>query len=158
MIDENLLKMVSEELKKRHLTVATAESCTGGLLAHTLTNISGSSEYFGRGVVTYSNQAKVELLGVSPKVLEEHGAVSEQTARTMAVEIRKRSNADIGVSTTGIAGPTGGTKDKPVGLVYIGVATSKNVKVKRFNFSGDRLGNKESTCNAALKLILESIS
>jgi nicotinamide-nucleotide amidase len=158
LIDENLLKMVSEELKKRHLTVATAESCTGGLLAHTLTNISGSSEYFGRGVVTYSNQAKVELLGVSPKVLEEHGAVSEQTARTMAVEIRKRSNADIGVSTTGIAGPTGGTKDKPVGLVYIGVATSKNVKVKRFNFSGDRLGNKESTCNAALKLILESIS
>lgn len=157
MIKEELLKRVAEELKKHNLHVATAESCTGGLLAHTLTNISGSSEYFGTGVVTYSNKAKVDLLGVSEETLKEYGAVSEQTAREMAVGIRKRSGADIGISTTGIAGPTGGTKEKPVGLVYIGISTSEKEEVKRFNFSGNRIENKESTCNAALELLLENI-
>ena len=158
MVDTQLLNKISDELKKQHRTVATAESCTGGLLAHILTNISGSSEYFDRGVVSYSNRAKTELLGVREETLEEYGAVSKQTAKAMAIDIKERSNTDIGISTTGIAGPTGGTKEKPVGLVYIGIATSKKIEVKRFIFSGDRLQNKENTCNEALKLLLESIT
>lgn len=157
MLDRQLLNKVSDELKKHHLSVATAESCTGGLLAHTLTNISGSSEYFDRGIVSYSNQAKIELLGVPEQTLKQHGAVSKQTAKAMAIGIRERSNVDIGISTTGIAGPTGGTKEKPVGLVYIGIASLKNVKVKKFIFSGDRMRNKESTCNAALEMLLENL-
>lgn len=157
MRDRQLLNKVSDKFKKHHLSVATAESCTGGLLAHTLTNISGSSEYFDRGIVSYSNQAKIELLGVPEKTLQEYGAVSEQTAKAMAIGIKERSNVDIGISTTGIAGPTGGTKEKPVGLVYIGIASSKNVTIKKFIFSGDRSQNKESTCNAALEMLLENL-
>jgi nicotinamide-nucleotide amidase len=157
LIDKQLLNKISDKLKKQHLSVATAESCTGGFLAHILTNISGSSEYFDRGVVTYSNQAKIELLGVQEKTLQDYGAVSEQTAKTMAIGIKERSNVDIGISTTGIAGPTGGTKEKPVGLVYIGIASSKNVNVKKFIFSGNRLQNKESTCKVALEMLLENL-
>ena len=158
MIDEHILKNVSDHLKRKNLTIATAESCTGGLLAHLLTNISGSSEYFDRGVITYSNKSKMELLGVRQKTITEYGAVSKQTARTMAVCIRKKANVDIGISTTGIAGPTGGTKEKPVGLVYIGIATSKNVDVQRFVFSKDRLQNKEKTCYKTLELLLKTIN
>jgi len=153
-----LLNKVSDELKKHHVTIATAESCTGGLIAHMLTNISGSSEYFDRGVISYSNVSKIELLGVSEKILTGFGAVSEQVARAMAEGIRKRARVDIGVSTTGIAGPTGGTKEKPVGLVYVGIATRNDVLVKRFVFSGDRLQNKELACDAALSLVLEAIT
>ncbi|MDH7517154.1 MAG: CinA family protein [Candidatus Thermoplasmatota archaeon] len=155
MIDEKLLENVSAKLKKSGLTIATAESCTGGLIAHTLTNISGSSDYFDRGVVSYSNRSKVELLGVPEELIKQYGAVSEQVAKAMAEGIRKKSKVDIGVATTGIAGPTGGTKDKPVGLVYIAVSTTDNTVVKRFQFSGNRLKNKESTCNAALNMILD---
>jgi len=157
VINLQLLNKVSDELKNQNLTIATAESCTGGLLAHTLTNISGSSEYFERGIISYSNKSKMELLGVPEKTLKEYGAVSEQAAKAMVIGIKERSNVDIGISTTGIAGPTGGTKEKPVGLVYIGIATSKKVEVKRFVFSGDRLQNKENTCIAALELLLENI-
>jgi nicotinamide-nucleotide amidase len=158
MINSTLLTKVSNELKKQHLIMATAESCTGGLFAHLLTNISGSSSYFDRGVVTYSNKAKTELLGVPKDLLQRYGAVSEQTAEAMASGIRERAAVDIGIATTGIAGPTGGTKEKPVGLVYIGISTKKKVIVKRFLFSGDRLANKESTCNAALELLFETIA
>lgn len=158
VVDSHLLNKISDELKKRNLTVATAESCTGGLLASSLTDVPGSSEYFDRGIISYSNQSKMELLGISEEILKEHGSVSEQTAKAMAVNIKERSNVDIGLSTTGIAGPTGGTKEKPVGLVYIGIATSKKTDVKRFIFSGDRLQNKESTCNATLQLLLETIT
>jgi len=158
LVDMKLLNKVSDELKKHHMTIATAESCTGGLLAHILTNISGSSEYFDRGVITYSNVSKIELLDVPEKILTDFGAVSEQVARAMAEGIRKRARVDIGVSTTGIAGPTGGTKEKPVGLVYVGVATHDTVSVKRFLFSGDRLQNKERACDATLSLVLEAFS
>jgi len=158
MRDERILKNVSDQLRKNNLTVATAESCTGGLLAHLLTNISGSSEYFDRGVVTYSNKSKVELLGISQETIEEYGAVSKQTARAMAIGIKEQANVDIGISTTGIAGPTGGTKEKPVGLVYIGIATSRKTEVKRFLFSKDRLQNKEKTCYKALEFLLETIT
>lgn len=158
MIDESLLNTISNKLKKKNLSIATAESCTGGLLAHLLTNISGSSEYFERGVVTYSNISKIELLGIPKETIKEYGAVSEETAKAMAIGIKERSNVDIGISTTGIAGPTGGTKEKPVGLVYIGIATSKNTQVKRFIFSEKRVQNKERACNETLKFLLDTIN
>ena len=135
--------------------VATAESCTGGLVSHSLTNTSGSSDYFDRGVISYSNESKSEMLGVPEKILNEYGAVSEQVAKAMAEGVRTRSNVDIGLATTGITGPTGGSKDKPVGLVYIAVSTSKDTMVKMLRFSGDRLENKESTCNAAFQMLLD---
>lgn len=158
MIDENLVKIISNRLTQLNISIATAESCTGGLLAHLLTNISGSSKYFERGVVTYSNKSKIELLGVNKDLIERYGAVSEETAKFMAQGIKNKSNVDIGISTTGIAGPTGGTKEKPVGLVFIGIATSKNIIVKRFILSKNRLKNKELTCNESLKFLLEIIS
>ena len=158
LVDRKLVNKVSDELKKHQVTVATAESCTGGLLAHTLTNISGSSEYFDQGVITYSNKAKIKLLSVPEGLINRHGAVSEEVAAAMAQAIQQHASVDYGLSTTGIAGPTGGTKEKPVGLVYIAIATKDSVVVKRCLFSGDRLSNKESSCTAALELLLELLS
>ena len=158
MIDENKLKIISDLLKKNHITIATAESCTGGLIAHTLTNISGSSEYFDRGFITYSNNAKIELLDVPRILLEKHGAVSKEVAEAMAKGVRTKSNVDIGISTTGIAGPTGGTIEKPVGLVYIAISSNDKPVVKQFYFSGNRLQNKENTCNAALQMLYDLIN
>jgi len=140
------------------MTIATAESCTGGLLAHTLTNVSGSSDYFICGVISYSNTAKIQLLGVSEQLLKKHGAVSKEVAAAMAKAIRQHAQVTFGLATTGIAGPTGGTKDKPVGLVYIAISTMNTVVVKQFLFSGDRNTNKESSCTAALELLLETLS
>ena len=158
MIDEKILGNVSAELKKQGLTIATAESCTGGLIAHSLTNVSGSSDYFDRGVVSYSNASKIELLDVPDDLIRKYGAVSEQVAEAMANGVRKKSKVDVGLATTGIAGPTGGTKDKPVGLVYIAIAKSDSTVVRKFLFSGNRLENKESTCNAALNMLLECLT
>jgi len=158
LVDMHLVNKVSDELKKHHVTIATAESCTGGLLAHTLTNVSGSSEYFDQGIISYSNKAKMELLGVSKELLERYGAVSKEVATAMAKGIQQRASVDYGLATTGIAGPTGGTKDKPVGLVFIGLSMNETVVVKEFRFMGDRLINKESACTEALKLLLEMIS
>lgn len=158
MVDGELLNKIYFELKRQKLTIATAESCTGGLIGHTFTNVSGSSEYFERGIISYSNKAKVELLGVSESLLKEQGAVSEEVAKTMAENVRKRSDVNIGISTTGIAGPLGGTKEKPVGLVYIGVSTEKDNIVKKFIFTGDRIQNKVSTCNVALNMLLEILT
>jgi nicotinamide-nucleotide amidase len=158
LVDIKLVNKVSDELKKHQVTIATAESCTGGLIAHSLTNVSGSSDYFDRGVICYSNTAKIELLGIRVQLLENFGAVSKQVAAAMAKAIQQRSQVDIGIATTGIAGPTGGTKDKPVGLVFIGISAKDTVVVKEFLFSGNRLANKDSTCTAALELLLETIS
>jgi nicotinamide-nucleotide amidase len=158
LVDMNLVNKVSDEMKKYQVTVATAESCTGGLLAHTLTNISGSSDYFDCGVVSYSNKAKIELLGVKEQLLKKYGAVSKEVAAAMAKAIQKHASVDYGLSTTGIAGPTGGTNEKPVGLVYIGISMNEGVVVKKFLFAGDRLTNKDSTCTAALELLLETLS
>jgi len=155
LIEQELLNKISTNLKKQKLTIATAESCTGGLLSHILTNISGSSDYFERGIVSYSNKAKMQLLGVSENLLKKYGAVSEHAAKTMAEGIRTKSNVDIGIATTGIAGPTGGSKEKPVGLVYIAISIKDDIIVKKFQFSGDRLQNKESTCNMALQMLLD---
>jgi PncC family amidohydrolase len=158
LIDKKLLNNIFSKLSKLDLIIATAESCTGGLIAHNLTNISGSSNYFDRGIVTYSNRAKIELLGVSEKIIKQNGAVSFEVAKAMAEGVRKKSKVDIGISTTGIAGPTGGTKEKPVGLVFIGVSNEKDTIVKKFQFKGNRLQNKESTCIEAFKLLLDSLN
>ena len=158
LIDGELPDKLFNMLKNQKLVIATAESCTGGLIAHTLTNISGSSEYFDRGIISYSNRAKMELLDVPENMLKKHGAVSMEVAKTMAKNVRIKSNVDIGISTTGIAGPTGGSKGKLVGLVFIAVSTEKDTVVKKFNFSGDRSQNKKSTCDAALDMLLDVLT
>jgi len=155
LIDEKLLDKVSTLLKKQKLTLATAESCTGGLIAHTLTNVSGSSDYFDRGVISYSNKAKTDLLDVPKDILKKYGAVSEQVAKAMGEGVRKKSNADIGIATTGIAGPTGGTPSKPVGLVYVALSTYNKTDVRKYLVTGNRLQNKESACNQALLLLYD---
>lgn len=142
-------------LRQRKQTLAVAESCTGGLLAHRLTNVSGSSDYFLGGVVAYSNAAKRALLGVAASVLEREGAVSEAVAREMASGVRRLFGADIGVGITGIAGPTGGTPEKPVGLVYIALAAEGVVRCERHIWPHDRLGNKEASAQRALEMLLE---
>jgi PncC family amidohydrolase len=158
LVDIKLINKVSDELKKHHLTIATAESCTGGLLAHTLTNVSGSSEYFDCGVISYSDTAKMRLLDIPEQLLKNYGAVSKEVAAAMAKAIRQHAQVNYGLATTGIAGPTGGSKEKPIGLVYIAISTKDTVVVKQFLFSGDRLTNKENTCTAALELLLETLS
>ena len=150
---ENILNSISVILMSKNLTVATAESCTGGLIGHLFTNISGSSNYYDRGVISYSNQAKIELLDVPKDLLEEYGAVSEPVAKAMAEGVRKKAKVDIGISSTGIAGPTGGTEEKPVGLVYIGLSTKNQNNVNKYVFSKDRLGNKEETAKHALLML-----
>jgi len=156
-IDGTLLNKISIILKKQNLKIATAESCTGGLIAHTLTNISGASDYFDRGVVSYSNKSKTELLGVPKKLIDKYGAVSNPVAKAMADGIRVKSEVDIGISTTGIAGPAGGTKEKPVGLVFIAISTKDNVIVKKYQFGGNRIQNKYDTCKAALDMLYDNL-
>ena len=134
-------------------TLATAESCTGGLVAQKITNIPGSSLYFTQGVVSYANQSKVRLLGVRNETLETYGAVSEQTATEMAARMKDLSGADYAISLTGIAGPDGGTPEKPVGLVYIGVAAPDGTVVSRFMFGGLRADIRERAANQALDLL-----
>lgn len=151
--DEELEESVAELLFKIGKTIAVAESCTGGMLANKLTNISGSSKYFERGVIAYSNQAKMDILNVPEATLQKFGAVSSEVAVAMAEGIKEISGADFGVSTTGIAGPTGGSKEKPVGLIYIGMATDSGSYSKRFVFSKDRMLNKERSVQAALDLL-----
>lgn len=137
----------------RQLTIALAESCTGGLLAKRLTDVPGSSAFMERGAVTYSDRSKEEMLGVPAKTLAERGAVSRETAQAMAEGIRWSAKADIGLSITGIAGPTGGTQTKPVGLVYIGLATPEGVDVKGFNFPGSRDEIRYASSQRALDLL-----
>lgn len=140
-------------LKKEHLKIAFAESCTGGLLASLITAVPGSSEVFDIGVVTYANSAKTSLLCVSNDTLDIHGAVSSQTAHEMVVGLKKLSNADICVSVTGIAGPGGGNADKPVGLVYIGFDYLNKIRIQRTVFTGTRKNIRMKTS----KYILENI-
>lgn len=140
-------------LKERGLRAVTAESCTGGLIAATLVNVPGISGQFEEGYITYSNGAKEKLLGVSHETLERFGAVSEQTAKEMALGAKKAAGADISIVSTGIAGPDGGTKEKPVGLVYLGCALADGVEVERHVFSGDRREVREASVQAALALM-----
>ncbi len=150
MIEETVGKLLIDCAR----TLATAESCTGGLVAHHITNVSGSSAYFLGGFVTYANEAKETLVGVRHDTLVAYGAVSEQTARQMAYGARQRLGADIGLSVTGIAGPTGGTSEKPVGLVYIALSAADADRCQRYVWQGNRLQNKEQSAQAALQLLL----
>lgn len=134
--------------------IATAESCTGGLVAHRIVTVAGCSEYFLGGVIAYSNALKESFLGVPRGMLEAQGAVSRETALAMARGIRAASGADVGVSTTGIAGPTGGTPTKPVGLVYIACVTPESEACEEHHFAGERLENIEYAANAALALTI----
>jgi len=141
----------------RALTVASAESCTGGLIGHSLTAIAGSSDYYLGGVISYSNRLKSQLLGVSPEALERHGAVSAQVAVAMAEGARERLGADYALSVTGVAGPGGGTAAKPVGLTYVAAAGDDRHEVRRHLWDGDRTSNQEASAAAALELLLELI-
>ena len=144
--------VVGRLLIKNRKTIATAESCTGGLIGDRLTNISGSSLYYKGGIVAYSNPVKEKTIGVKKETLDSAGSVSEETALEMARGIRNKLNADIGLSTTGIAGPKGGTKEKPVGLVYIAISYDRGEKVYRFTFTPYRKTNKLMTSQAALNI------
>jgi nicotinamide-nucleotide amidase len=154
---DTLEQVVGGLLVGRGLTLSVAESCTGGLLGHRLTNVAGSSAYFERGVVVYSNRAKQELLGVSEEILRAHGAVSGPCAEAMARGICERSGTACGLSVTGIAGPDGGTPQKPVGTVYFGVAVSGRVTSRRFRFAGDRVAVKWQSAQTALDLLRRSL-
>jgi PncC family amidohydrolase len=155
MSNEPLEVIVGQLLVQQHLTLATAESCTGGLVGHRLTNVPGSSEYFLGGIIAYANEIKERVLGVSPQTLETHGAVSAETAIEMARGARQVLGVDLAVSVTGIAGPGGGTADKPIGLVYVALAAPNFERVERFVWNQDREGNKWESAEAALQLIQE---
>ena len=148
--NQRIEDVLGEMLRERGQSISVAESCTGGLIGNLLTNSPGSSTYFLGGVVVYSNQAKVDLLDVSKKTLEEYGAVSEQTVLEMARGVRKRLHTDIGLSVSGIAGPDGGTKEKPVGTVHIGLAVEKEVFSGKYRFWGTREQIKSNTAMMAL--------
>lgn len=148
---------LGEICRSRGLTLAVAESCTGGLVMDLVTDTPGSSAYFLGGIVAYHNVVKERLLGVRAETLAEHGAVSEPTAREMAQGVRARLEADVGIAVTGIAGPTGGTPEKPVGLVYVAVSSPWGAACERHLWSGGRLENKHLSALAALRLALRHL-
>ena len=160
MTDERLVELARrlfDVCVDRGLTVATAESCTGGLVAHAITEIAGSSAYYLGGFVTYADDVKRDQLGVGAELLAAHGAVSAQVARAMAEGARTRLGTDLAVAITGIAGPGGGSDEKPVGLTYVAVADSTGGDVRRHLWSGDRSENKRDSAVAALELLLDRL-
>jgi nicotinamide-nucleotide amidase len=146
---------VARLLLSLNMTIAVAESCTGGLICHRLTNVSGSSDYLERGVVAYSNLSKIQLLGVSDQVISTHGAVSEECVRAMATGVRRLAGTDLGLSVSGIAGPTGGTPEKPVGTVYMALNYNEDVRCWNYLFEGSRGEIKEKAAEEALMRIRE---
>ncbi len=154
-MEGRLEEEVGRLLKERGLTIAVAESATGGLISNLITNVSGSSNYFKGSVISYDNEIKARILAVREETLEKYGAVSRQTGEEMAEGVRKLMNVDIGLSDTGIAGPTGATPGKPVGLFYIGLSSKKGTRVQEYLFHGDRLENKRSAAEAALRMLRE---
>ena len=155
--NDTLEETVGKLLKDRGVTISVAESCTGGLISSRLTNVSGSSEYFERGFITYSNGAKVEHLKIDEDLLIKYGAVSLEVARLMAEGVKAVSGTDIGLAATGIMGPLGGTPEKPVGMVYIGICDDKICTAKEFRFGDDRLLNKDRTSQAALEMLRRNL-
>ena len=151
--EKTLEEVIAGLLTEKKLTIAVAESCTGGLITNRLTDVSGSSDYLERGLVTYSNAAKIGMLGVPASIIEKHGAVSEETARLMAEGMRKLAGTDLGLSSTGIAGPTGGTKEKPAGTVYLALADSKQTICRHYAFRWDRSRNKHVFSETALMML-----
>ena len=154
---ERLLDQLAAALLARKQTLATAESCTGGLVGAALTNLPGSSAWYLGGVVAYANELKIRLLGVPAEILAAHGAVSLETARAMAQGARAAAAADFAVSITGIAGPAGGTPEKPVGLVFIGVAAPHGTATFKHHFSGSRAEIRQAATEAALRHLREAV-
>ena len=150
-VNEELVKVLTD----KKMTVSTAESCTGGLISKLITDVSGSSEVFGYGFVTYANEAKINILGVWDEALSQYGAVSEPVAVLMSCGARKVSKCDIAISVTGIAGPGGGTAEKPVGLVYVSLSTPDGTICRKCNFSGTREEVRRQTAEFALNLALK---
>jgi len=153
----NQAAKIITQMQQKNLMLVCAESCTGGLISALFTEISGSSKVIERGYVTYSNEAKIELLGVKKETIENFGAVSSETAAEMAKGACGNSESNVAISITGIAGPDGGSENKPVGLVYIGLCFAKNNQVRKFNFSGNRDEIRKATVTAALQIIEAAI-
>ena len=158
MLLNNKSKKIVKLLKKKKIKISFAESCTGGLLSSAITSVSGSSKVFNLGLVAYSNQSKIKVLKVSKKIIRKYGAVSEQVCFAMVKNLSKISKTNITVSITGIAGPSGGTKQKPVGLVYVGIKRGNKIKVNRYLFKNKgRLYIQKTAVNKSLDLILSFI-
>jgi len=157
-MDTELVPQIFDLLKKKGWMIATAESCTGGLIGWALTDIPGSSEFVDRGFITYSNEAKTEMLGVPADLIAQHGAVSAEVARAMAQGVLIKSRARVSVAVTGIAGPGGGTAEKPVGLVFIALGIDGRTHVFEHRFSGERSDIRINTCTAALIHLLQVLS
>lgn len=154
---QTLEEQLVQRLIAKKWTITTAESCTGGLIAGTIVNVAGASEVLNEGYVTYSNEAKMRLVNVSESSLEKFGAVSVQVAKEMAEGAAKAASSNMALSATGIAGPGGGTEEKPVGLVYIGCTLNGITKVKECRFNGNRIENRMHTVEEALKLAIEMV-
>ncbi|MCM8789578.1 MAG: CinA family protein [Candidatus Omnitrophica bacterium] len=154
---EPVINQIHKLLLKRKLTVSVAESCTGGILSNFLTYSPGSSKYFVSGIVAYSNEAKARLLSIPRRVIAKNGAVSKQVALLMAKNVRKIAQTDFGIGVTGIAGPSGATPEKPVGMVFIAVATKTKTTCKKFNFRGSRATVRKTAALKVLELLAESI-
>jgi len=155
--ETQLVRLISGLLLKRGQMICAAESCTGGLIAKTFTDLAGSSDWFERGFVTYSNEAKNEMLGVPASIIEDYGAVSEPVAAAMASGALFHSRADFAIAVTGIAGPGGGSAEKPVGTVWIATASTEQQQARLFRFDGDRAVVRQATLVAALEMLLELI-
>ena len=153
-----LCERLAQALQARGWMLATAESCTGGMIAAACTDLSGSSNWFERGFVTYSNAAKTELLGVDPALIAQHGAVSEQVARAMAFGAVRHSKAQVSVAVTGVAGPTGGTPHKPVGTVWFGFQVDGQLSSETRRFAGDRAAVRAATVEHALQTMLDLLA
>ncbi len=155
--EPDLAVQLGDLLRRRGWTLATAESCTGGLVGNLITNIAGSSDYFMGGIITYSNDAKESLLGVRRETLTQHGAVSTETVEEMARGARQALHADMAVSVSGIAGPGGGTPEKPVGLVWFGISTPTGEKAYQRIFNGSRVEIKRMAAETALQLLVDAL-
>jgi PncC family amidohydrolase len=154
----DLAQRVASGCRERRIRLGTAESCTGGLVGHVITEVPGSSDYFSGAVVTYANEMKIALADVPAAVLEAHGAVSAQVARAMADGARRRLGVDVAVAVTGVAGPEGGSAAKQVGLTYVAIADAAGDDVRRFVWDSDRTGNKRLSAAAALELVVERLT
>ncbi len=153
MVILDSVKEIVVKFAKNNIKLAIAESCTGGYISNAITNISGASKVFERGIICYSNNSKIDLLKIDPDRIDQFGAVSEIVAKQLAYNIRVLSNVDIGIGITGIAGPTGGTTEKPVGLVFIGFSTEKDTIVEKHQFKAERIRFKEKVLEEVLSLL-----
>lgn len=154
----SIAEQLGNILREQKLSIAVAESCTGGLICKLITDVAGSSEYFDRGFITYSNKSKIETLGVPAEVIHKHGAVSNECAEAMARQVKKLTGCGVCLSTTGIAGPGGGTVEKPVGLVYAGFYIMDNLTVKRLLLKGTREQIREQTADYCLQFVINKLT